>query len=136
MRRFFPPVPLTLAFVNYINAGDAQALASLMTAGHRLQIFEESPVVGRDANERAWAGYFESFPSYLIYPRQIADCSDGVVAVLGHTTGSHLGLSDADESRETLIWVAETYGGAVAGWTLLEGSAINRTRYGLDAQPK
>jgi hypothetical protein len=108
----------------------------LMTPDHRLQIFDESPVVGRDANERAWRGYLESFPNYLIYPHQITDVGRGAVAVLGHTTGSHLGLSDAEESKETLIWLAETAGGAVAVWSLVDDSSVNRSRYGLDAQPK
>ena len=129
-----PAVPLTIAFITAINQGDLAALVSLMTADHRLQIFDESPVVGRDANKRAWTGYLASFPSYVIYPRQIADCGDGIAAVLGHTTGSHLGRSDAEEAQETLIWLAETTDGEVAVWTLLEDSPLNRERYGLGRQ--
>jgi SnoaL-like domain len=125
-----------MAFINCINLGDVPGLVSLMTPDHRLEIFDEPPVVGRDANEHAWTGYVDSFPSYLIYPHRIADCGDGIVAVLGHTTGSHLGLSDAEESNETLIWLARTADGKVAGWTLVEDSAVNRERYRLDAQPK
>jgi SnoaL-like domain len=135
VRHPLPAVPLTIAFIDAINHGDVPALGSLMTADHRLQIFDESPVVGREANQRAWSGYLESFPSYLIYPRQITDCGDGIAAVLGHTSGSHLGLTDAEEATETLIWLAETTDGAVAVWTLVEDSPLNRARYGLDAQP-
>jgi hypothetical protein len=72
VRRRLPPVPLALAFVSCINLGDVPGLVALMTPDHRLQIFDEPPVVGRDANERAWTGYLESFPSYSIYPHQIA----------------------------------------------------------------
>ena len=136
VRRRLPPVPLALAFVSCINLGDVPGRVALMTPDHRLQIFDEPPVVGRDANERAWTGYLESFPSYSIYPHQIADCGDGIAAGLGHTTGSHLGLSDAEESKETLIWLARTADGAVAGWMLVEDSSLNRARYGLGAQPK
>ena len=107
-----------------------------MSPDHRLQVFDEAPVVGRDVNERAWAGYFESFPSYLIYPHRIADIPGGVVATLGHTTGSHLGLTDAEESRLTLIWVAETAQGTVASWTLVQDTPINRDRFRLEPQPK
>jgi SnoaL-like domain len=135
VRHPLPAVPLAIAFINAINQGDVPALVSLMTADHRLQIFDEPPVVGRDANQRTWTGYLESFSSYLIYPRRIADCGHGVAAVLGHTTGSHLGLSDAEEAKDTLIWLAETTDGAVAVWTLVEDSPLNRARYGLDAQP-
>jgi len=55
-----------LAFVNCINHGDLPGLVSLMSDDHRLQVFDETPVTGRDDNERAWSGYFEAFPSYLI----------------------------------------------------------------------
>jgi hypothetical protein len=70
VRRSLPAIPLTLAF-------------------------EETPVTGRDDNERAWSGYFEAFPTYLILPHQIAQAPGGEVAVLGHTTGSHLGWRTA-----------------------------------------
>jgi hypothetical protein len=125
-----------MAFVNCINLSDLSGLVSLMTPDHRLQIFAESPVVGRDANQRAWMGYLDSFPSYLIHPHRITDCGNGIVAVLGHTTGSHLGLSDVEEAKESLIWLAETADGAVATWTLVEDSSVNRARYGLEAQLK
>jgi hypothetical protein len=88
VRNPLPPVPLTLAFVNYINHGDLPGLVSLMTADHRLRVFDETPLVGRDENERAWAGYFDAFASYVIYPHRIAENPHGIVAVLGHTTGS------------------------------------------------
>ena len=136
MRHPLPPVPLVLAFVNCINLRDLPGLVSLMSPEHRLQVFDEVPVVGRDVNERAWAGYFESFPSYLIYPQQIAEIPGGVVATPGYTTGSHLGLTDAEEAQETLIWVAETAQGTVASWTLVEDTPINRGRFRLQPQPK
>ena len=59
MRHPLPPVPLVLAFVNCINLRDLPGLVSLMSPDHRLQVFDEAPVVGRDVNERAWAGYFD-----------------------------------------------------------------------------
>jgi ketosteroid isomerase-like protein len=134
VRRSLPPVPLTLAFVNCINHGDLPGLVSLMSDDHRLQVFDETPVTGRDDNERAWSGYFEAFPSYLIHPHQIVQTRDGEAAVLGHTTGSHLGLADGQESLLTVIWVAECLQGAVRSWTLAEDTPLNRDRYGLDAQ--
>ena len=136
MRRSLPPVPLTLAFLNCINHRDLPGLVSLMSDDHRLQVFDETPVTGRDENERAWSGYFEEFPTYLIHPHQIAEAPDGEVAVLGHTTGSHLGLADSQESLLTMIWIAECQQGAVSSWTLAEDTLPNRDRYGLDAQQK
>jgi hypothetical protein len=136
VRNPLPPVPLTVALVNYINHGDLPGLVSLMSADHRLRVLDEAPLVGRDENERAWAGYFDAFASYVIYPHRIAENPHGIVAVLGHTTGSHLGLADDEESRLTLIWVAECLSGATSGWTLIEDTPLNRERYGLGAQEK
>jgi hypothetical protein len=67
----------------------------------------------------------------VIYPRRIAE-RNGTVAVLGHTTGSHLALPDAEEQRMTLIWLAEVVDAKLRSWTLVEDSAANRQRFGLD----
>jgi hypothetical protein len=107
-----------------------------MSVEHRLQVFGETPVIGRVDNERARSGYFEAFPTYLIHPHQVAEIPDGEVAVLGHTTGSHLGLPDSQESLLTMIWIAECQHGAVSSWTLAEDTQTNRDRYGLNAQQK
>ena len=134
MRNPLPPVPLTLAFVDCINHGDLPGLVSLMSADHRLQVLDETPLVGRGENERAWAGYFDAFPSYVIYPHRIVENLRRVVAVHGHTTGSHLGVADDEESRLTVIWVAECREGTISGWMLVEDTPLNRERYGLGAQ--
>jgi hypothetical protein len=66
----------------------------------------------------------------VIHPRRIAEVG-GSVAVLGHTTGSHLGLPDAEESRQTLIWLADVIDGALSNWVLVEDNSANRRRFGL-----
>jgi hypothetical protein len=73
-----------------------------------------------------------SFPMYIVHPHRIAE-RDGMVGVLGHTTGSHLDLPEAEESRLTLIWLAEIADGAVRSWTLVDDSPDNWRRLGLDA---
>jgi hypothetical protein len=103
----------------------------VITDDHRLQVFTEEPVVGREANANAWGGYFEGFPNYVIYPRRIAEVTESMVAILGHTTGSHLGLPDDEESRQTLIWLAETASGRLRGWSLVDDTPENRRRYAL-----
>jgi hypothetical protein len=86
---------------------------------------------GRDANLAAWRGYVGSFPRYLIHPLRIAQ--RGVqVAVLGYTTGSHLGLPDEEEAQQTLIWLAETSDGAVRAWRLVEDTREQRRKAQLD----
>src|SRR5205823_3521005 len=79
----------------------------------------------------AWSGYFQSFPDYVIYPHRIAE-RDSEVAVLGHTTGSHLGLSDDEERKLSMIWIAEIADCAVRVWRLAEDSPETRRATGLD----
>jgi hypothetical protein len=102
-----------------------------MTADHVLQVFDEAPLAGRDDNVDAWNGYVTSFPSYVIYPHRFA-ARGGRVAVLGHTTGSHLGLPNLEESTITLIWIAEIESGQVRLWRLVEDTLKNRADLGLE----
>jgi hypothetical protein len=85
---------------------------------------KELPPVG-------WRGYNGAYPGYVIHPRRLAEFDD-MVAVLGHTTGSHLGLSDGQERELTLIWLARVRAGRVTAWTLIEDTAENRGRCRLD----
>jgi ketosteroid isomerase-like protein len=120
-----------MAFVDAINRRDIDALERLMSADHRLEVFDERPLVGRDANAEAWRGYFDAFPQYLIHVRQRAE-TDDAIALLGHTTGSHLGLTDDQEGDLTLIWLATLAESTVSGWRLIENNAVNRRRSGLE----
>ncbi len=125
-----PAVAVAIRFIDCINQTDLDGLAATMSDDHRLEVFDEQPVIGRKANTAAWRGYFESFPDYVIHPQRI-EVTGGSVAVLGHTTGSHLALPDDEESRQTLIWVAETDAGRVRVWRLVEDTPSNRSRYSL-----
>ena len=125
------PVALAVSFIDQINRRDLDGLAALMHRDHRLEVFDEDPLVGKDANTVAWRGYFDGFPRYVIHPHRLAE-RDGSVAILGHTTGSHLGLPDDEESALTLIWIADTANGAVTAWRLIEDNPTNRNRWALD----
>jgi hypothetical protein len=129
--RNLPPIAVAISFIDCINRGDVAGLGLLMTADHVLQVFDEAPIVGRHENVSAWTGYATSFPSYVIYPHRLA-ARGGRVAVLGHTTGSHLGLPDLEESALTLIWIAEIESGKVRLWQLVEDRAKNRAELGLE----
>lgn len=124
------PARLVSNFIDCINRADIQGLGQLMTDDHELTVFNEAALVGREANLTAWRGYVETYPAYLIYPDHVA-ARAGVVAVLGHTTGSHLGLPDDQESQLMLIWVAEVIEGAIHSWRLIEDTPDNRQRFGL-----
>ena len=125
------PVATVIHFVDCVNRGDVDGLAELMTDDHELRVFDEQPVRGRDANIAGWRGYVGAFPGYEILPHRISE-RDGTVAVLGHTSGSHLGLSDAEETTLTLVWRAEVHDGRLRSWTLSEDTPQLRRALGFD----
>jgi hypothetical protein len=125
-------VDVVREFIACINAGDVEALGRLMTDDHSLEIFDEAPLVGRDANIEAWHGYAASWPRYRIYEDAIGRRGEWV-AVLGHTTGSHLELPDEDEVNLTLIWVAAVVDGLVHTWRLEPDTLERRSWYGIAA---
>ncbi len=100
--RVLPPVAAVIGFIDCVNRGD---------------------IAG-------WQGYASAFPDYVIYPHRIAEQGTRV-AVLGHTTGSHLGLPDDQERAKTLIWLADVTDGALRLWRLLPDSPENRRELGL-----
>ena len=125
-----PLVQLALDFIDHINRRDPAGLRQLMSDDHRLEVFDDDPLIGEEANASAWRGYFDGFPRYRIHPHRVAE-HDGRVAILGHTTGSHLGLPDDEESRLTLIWIADVAGGSVTRWRLIDDDEPNRRAFGL-----
>lgn len=125
-----PPVAVAMTFIACVNRRDVHGLGRVITEDHELRVFDEPPLVGRHANLEAWQGYFTSFPDYTIHPRAISERA-GTVAVLGHTTGSHLGLPDAKERRRTLIWLAVAARGRARSWSLVEDNGPNRQQFGL-----
>ena len=126
------PLAVALRFVERVNHGDAVGLEALMTEDHVLRVFDEPPQRGRPAVAEGWRGYTRAFPAYTIYPDRVA-VRGNRVAILGHTTGSHLGLPDEEESKLTLIWLAEVEGERVASWILVEDTPDHRRAYALDA---
>ena len=125
-----PALAVVVSFIDCINRGDVDALAQLMTADHRLIVLDEPPLTGRARNVEAWTGYMSAFPRYVIYPEQVV--ADGPrVAVLGSTTGSHLGLPDDEERRLGVIWLADVADGAVSRWQVVDDTPLARAEAGL-----
>ena len=131
MRSPLPPVAAVIGFVDAINRGDVDRLVSLMSPDHRLQVHQESPVAGREANREAWYGYVTAFPDYVIYPDRIVHRGDDVL-VLGSTTGSHLGLPDEQERQLKLIWRATVRDGLLVLWQIMADTPGQRSSLGLD----
>ena len=130
MRTPLPPVAAVIGFIDAINRGDVGRLAELMAPGHRLQVLQEPPVTGRDANRDAWHGYVTAFPDYVIYPDRLVHRGDDVL-VLGSTTGSHLGLPDHEERQLTVIWRVIVQDGLLTLWQIIEDSPAQRALLGL-----
>ena len=125
-----PVTAVVISFIDCINRGDLAGLASLMTDDHALVVLDEEPLVGRAANVDAWRGYLSSFPDYVIYPRHLA-ASGERVAVLGTTTGSHLGLPDDEEGVLDVIWVAEVVAGRLSRWQVCDDAPELRRQLGI-----
>jgi ketosteroid isomerase-like protein len=130
MRTPLPPVAAVIGFIDAINRGDVGRLAALMSPDHRLQVLQEPPVTGRDANRGAWHGYVTAFPDYVIYPDRLVHRGDDVL-VLGRTTGSHLGLPDDEERQLTVIWRATVRDGLLTRWQIIEDTPAQRAFLGL-----
>jgi hypothetical protein len=125
-----PPLAAVVGFIDCINRGDVSGLANLMHDDHRLVVLDEEPLVGREANVEAWQGYCTSFPDYVIHPRYLT-ASGARVAVLGTTTGSHLGLPDDEEVKLTVIWLADVTDGALSLWQVAEDTPVARAESGI-----
>ena len=126
-----PAIVAVVSFIDCINRGDIDGLRALMTEGHTLQVLDEAPLVGKAANVEAWKGYASSFPEYVIYPHRFAELDDRV-AVLGHTTGSHLALPDDEERMLTVIWLAHLDQGLLDLWRIVEDAPEHRNELGLN----
>ena len=83
-----------------------------------------------DGQRRGWHGYLSHVPDYVIHPRH-SSTEGGRVAVVGTTTGSHLGLADDEELQLDVVWVADVVGGRLASWQIVEDGAEFRRGLGL-----
>jgi hypothetical protein len=124
-------IAAVMKFIDCINRGDIDGLDALITDQHTLHVFNETPLIGRSAIIEAWRSYVSSFPDYVIHPHEFSEANEGV-AVLGHTTGSHLGLPDHEERQITLIWFARVEHGRLRLWRLLDDTYHHRREFGFD----
>jgi ketosteroid isomerase-like protein len=133
VRSPLPPAAAVIGFIDAINRGDVDRLVALMSPGHRLQVLQEPPLDGREANRGAWDGYLTAFPRYVIYPDRIVHRGDEVL-VLGGTTGSHLGLSDQEERQLKVVWRATVRDGLLTLWQVIEDTPRQRALLGLTGE--
>lgn len=113
-------------FIDGINRHESRDLGRMMTPNHSMQVLDGLPLVGRQPNVVNWERYFAANPAYTIHVAKVA--TRGIrVAVLGHTTGSHLKLPDAQEAGLPVVWLAEVVGPLLKSWRILPAGAPEQT---------
>ena len=108
---------LTFRFIEYINEGDSDKLATMMSDGFVFtDIAGDVFIVESNAEKRKfWDDYFHSFPSYKIHVHLML--SSGIdIAFIGKTTDSH--VPKYIEINETLIWYVGIKEGKVSEWRI------------------
>ena len=116
---------VVLKFIETINAGDSETLASLQTDDFTFIDMGGHEFVGRDG----WGNYFTVYPSYRIHVEHILLSGDSV-AVVGKTTGSH--IDPSVEVLETVLWLAEVQDGLVSKWRIYSDLANAKKKLGLE----
>lgn len=123
---------ITLDFVDKINQGDVQGLMSMLSPDHTFIDIQGNVKEGEPQIMEAWQEYLHTYPDYQIFIHRFFNLDDGA-ALVGHTTGSHLGLSDVDEFQtEGIIWVSQVKGGKLTSWKLYHDTHENYERLGLN----
>lgn len=85
-----PPVTAAQAFVRAINRQDPEAIAALMTPGHRFIDSLGNVSKGREAMRAAWAAYFRIVPDYSLAIEEFYSNGPAVV-MLGWAQGTYAG---------------------------------------------
>lgn len=120
------PKLVTLQFNTAINARDIARLVALMTDDHRLIDPENRIVGGRTAVERAWRGFFESFPDYHNHFETLTSRGDRVW-VVGRSTCSFKALEGP------ALWTTQVRGDQVVEWRVYADEESARQALGIRA---
>ena len=107
-----------LEFVRAISAQNVDAVAALMTPGHRFIDSLGNPVIGRDAMRTGWAGYFGMVPDYSIAIDETY-ANGSVVLLLGTAQGTYRskdGLRPGNRWHTPIAIRAQIEEGQIAEW--------------------
>jgi ketosteroid isomerase-like protein len=100
-----------LQFVAAINAHDVEALAALMSSGHRFVDGLGNSVAGAASMRAGWRGYFAMCPDYWIQVDRSISEGDTVLAV-----GRAGGTIDGIPWQTPAAWQAVIRDGLVCEW--------------------
>jgi ketosteroid isomerase-like protein len=105
------PASIVRTFVEYVNEGDFEGIASLLS--ERVKFTD---IRGRVYREKDFmADYVRNFPDYKILVHHILQGGQGA-AIVGKTAGSH--VPPGIERQETLVWTAEVRDGLITEWRI------------------
>jgi uncharacterized protein (TIGR02246 family) len=111
---------VALRFVEAINSGNADRLATLMTEDHTFVDSDGSEHPGRDEMRLGWRGYYEMVPDFEIQVEDIF-VSGNVVGMFGTAEGTFVEngvLSAENHWHVPAAWRAVVDGDLVARWQL------------------
>ena len=111
------PAETVLRYVEFINKGDPDGVASLTA-----DVFTFTDIPGRvhvfqgtAGIRQCWKEYFTPYPDYKIHVDRLLTGGDGV-ALIGRTTGSR--VASEIEEQSTVLWIAQVRNGLVAEWRI------------------
>jgi len=113
---------IVFEFVEAINRGDTDKLASMMADTFTFTDIEGAIFVVRSLAERRkfWDDYINAFPDYRIEIERILS-SGTDIAFIGKSVNSH--LPRYFEVNETLVWYARVDDGKISEWRIFSTEA-------------
>jgi ketosteroid isomerase-like protein len=123
-----PPSPEVTArrFVEAINRHDVEALAALMSAGHRFIDSLGTTIEGRDKMRLGWTGYFKMVPDYEIAVEETF--TNGAAVVL-------MGIARGTYSKDGGLAPENRWQTPIAIRALIEDNLIAEWRVYADNDP-
>ena len=123
-----PPSPeaITQRFVDAINRHDVDALATLMSPGHRFVDSLGTTIEGRDKMRLGWAGYFKMVPDYKITLEETY-ANDAAVVLPGIAGGTY--------SKDGHLASENRWSTPVAVRALIEDGLVVEWRVYADNEP-
>ena len=111
-----------LAFIDRINAHDAEGLGALMSNDHTFIDAHGNEVTGKEKMIAGWRDYFEWFPDYWIEITNTFESGD-TLALFGFAGGSFKG-KQTESWRLPAAWKASVKDGRVTLWQVFADTKI------------
>lgn len=119
-------IAVAQAFVRAVNRQDIEAIASLMTAGHRFTDSLGNVVEGCEKMRAGWVAYFRMVPDYSLAIEEIY--ADGPVVVM-------LGLAEGTFCADGKLHPENRWHTPAAFRALIEDGAVAEWRVYADNEP-